>query len=135
MMTMEMVNSVMQEFFADYNSKDAEILRLREELNETRIKFERVSFELQKVTESKKRKNYGVRSFKAFGRTWYVATDVLADRGYSANTKSTLSNKVKLGKVRKFTYMELCDKIENAPYCGVYCIDETGAREVPMAKK
>lgn len=142
MMTTNQMNQMMSEFLASYNDKDEEIGKLKAELAEVKarlaerdIEFERISIELQNATKPKERPDYGIRTFECFGKRWYVATDLLASCGYKlgingAGSRNVMANKVKVGMVRKFTYAEMCDKIENASHVGVYCVDEKGAREI-----
>lgn len=142
MMTTTEMSKTMQEFFEDYNGKDEEINRLKAELDDVKaklaernIEFERISIELQNATKPKERQDYGIRTFECFGKRWYVATDLLASCGYKIgangpSSRNVMANKVKVGMVRKFTYAEMCDKIENASHVGVYCVDERGAREI-----
>ena len=141
-MTTDQMNQMMSEFLASYNDKDEEIRKLKAELDDVKarlaernVEFERISIELQNATKPKERPDYGVRSFECFGKRWYVATDLLASHGYKVgvsapSSRSIMANKVKVGMVRKFTYAEMCDKIENASHVGVYCVDERGAREI-----
>lgn len=142
MMTTDQMNQMMSEFLASYNDKDEEIGKLKAELAEVKarlaekdIEFERISIELQNATKPKERPDYGIRTFECFGKRWYVATDLLASCGYKIGvngqgSRNAMANKVKVGMVRKFTYAEMCDKIENASHVGVYCVDERGAREI-----
>ena len=118
MMNYEMVIENLNSVFKGNNE---EIQRLRAEVESLRE-------ENRILRQKKQRPNYGVRSFvDKNGKTWYVLTDLVVSAGFAIpGMVKTVGKRVHYGTIRKFSYGELVDKIDEAPRSGVRCIDEAG---------
>ena len=142
-MNTQFVNA-MNSFTALFEGSEAEINRLKDELERKEIILHNANVRLveleNEIKEMKrdKRKDYGVRSFEDYnGKRWYVLTDLTASMGFSrvGNSGPRAAKRVHLGTVRKFTYRELLGKIECPPGVGVRCVDEKGRQEMLAVSK
>ena len=127
----------MNSFTALFEGNEAEINRLKGELERKDVRLVELENEIKELKRDK-RKDYGVRSFEDYnGKRWYVLTDLTVSMGFSrvGNSGPRAAKRVHLGTVRKFTYRELLGKIECPPGVGVRCVDEKGRQEMLSVSK
>ena len=127
----------MNSFTALFEGNEAEINRLKGELERKDVRLVELENEIKELKRDK-RKDYGVRSFEDYnGKRWYVLTDLTVEMGFSrvSNSGPRAAKRVHLGTVRKFTYRELLGKIECPPGVGVRCVDEKGRQEMLAVSK
>lgn len=136
------MNMGIQKAFNDvaclFEAKETEVEQLRAEVERLKgleVKLVEVTHELDIARKKlgRKRKNFGIRSFVDHnGKEWYPITDITAVKGYKdvGSSSRALVKCVKYGSVRKFSYRELYEKIEDAPPTGVRCVDKEGMEEM-----
>lgn len=136
------MNADIRKAFVDvaclFEAKETEVAQLRAEVERLKgleVKLVEVTHELDiaKAKLNRKRKDFGIRSFVDHnGKEWYPITDIAAVKGYKdvGNSAGVLVRSIKYGSVRRFSYRELYEKIEDAPTTGVRCVDKEGMEEM-----